>query len=106
MIFMKYNKLIRDKIPEIIKERGETVVTHIASDDEYLKKLCEKLQEEVKEYLEDNNTDELADILEVVHALCKTHNIDTEQLEVIRKKKAEKQGSFNDKIILDEWSVQ
>jgi predicted house-cleaning noncanonical NTP pyrophosphatase (MazG superfamily) len=112
---MKYNKLVRDKIPEIIKNSGTIPITHIASEEEYKQKLKAKLKEEVNEFLEDSNEEELTDILEVIYALCKVQNIDKEKLEQIRKNKAEKQGgktrrknkaekqgSFKNKIILDE----
>ena len=99
---MKYNKLVRDKIPQIIKQNGDTPVTHIADNNEYWKKLLEKLQEEVDEFVKDNNENELADILEVVYALGDLLNIDQPALETIRKQKAAKRGGFKDKIILDE----
>lgn len=99
---MKYNKLVRDKIPEIIKSRGSTPFTHIASEEEYSKKLREKLTEEVNEFLEEPNKEELADILEVIFALCDYHNITKEDLELARKEKNEKRGAFKEKIILDE----
>ncbi|HHD80159.1 MAG TPA: phosphoribosyl-ATP pyrophosphohydrolase [Campylobacterales bacterium] len=99
---MKYNKLVRDKIPEIIKNKGITPITHIASDEEYQQKLKAKLQEEVNEFLEDNSQEELADILEVIYALCNLYNFDKDKLEQLRKDKAEKRGKFKDKIILDE----
>lgn len=60
---MKYNKLIRDKIPEIIAAQGEQAITHVATPEEYAMKLKEKLGEEVAEYLKDGNAEELADIL-------------------------------------------
>jgi len=99
---MKYNKLVRDKIPEIIKSKGEVSITHIASDKEYREKLKAKLQEEVKEFIEDPNKEELADILEVIYALCDLYKIDKIKLEQFRKDKANKKGGFKDKIILDE----
>jgi len=99
---MKYNKLIRDKIPEIIKSNGLTPVTHIASPEEYEIKLKEKLQEEVNEFLREPNTNELADILEVVYALGNLYQTDEYQLEQIRKEKAKQRGIFIEKIILDE----
>ncbi|MBT7706701.1 nucleoside triphosphate pyrophosphohydrolase [archaeon] len=64
---MDYNKLVRDKIPEIIAGNGDTAATHIATDEEYRGKLREKLQEEVNEFLEELDNGELADILEVVY---------------------------------------
>lgn len=99
---MKYNKLVRDKIPEIIKRKGSIPITHIASDDKYWQKLKEKLQEEIDEFMKDSNEEELADILEVVYAICDYMKIDKKELELLRKKKAEERGGFKDKIILDE----
>lgn len=99
---MKYNKLVRDKIPNIIKNNGEIPITHIASDEEYWAKLREKLKEEVDEFLEENNKDELADILEVIDAICDFKKIDKTELEKVRKLKKEKRGGFKEKIILDE----
>lgn len=99
---MKYNKLVRDKIPEIIKQTGLIPVTHIASPKEYEIKLREKLQEEVNEFLKDSSTNELADILEVVYALSNLYQTNEYQLEAIRKEKANQKGIFIEKIILDE----
>lgn len=99
---MKYNKLIRDKIPDIILQKGGTPVTHIANEEEYYSKLKEKLLEETQEFLKDNNTDELADVLEVVYAIRDFKNISEIDLETLRKKKALERGAFKQKIILDE----
>jgi len=98
---MKYNKLVRDKIPEIIKQKGENPITHIANDEEYWEKLKEKLEEEVKEFLENSNQEELVDILEVIYAIQDFKKINKEKLENLRKKKAEERGRFKNKIILD-----
>jgi len=99
---MKYNKLVRDKIPEIIKSKGSAPITHIASNEEYWQKLKEKLVEEVKEFIESDNEEELADILEVLNAIFDYKKIDKVKLEVIRIEKANKRGGFKNKIILDE----
>lgn len=99
---MKYNKLVRDKIPKIIHEKKAVPITHIASDDEYWLKLKEKLQEEVNEFMKDSNTEELVDILEVINAICDFKKIDKKELELLRKKKVKEKGGFKDKIILDE----
>ena len=80
---MKYNKLVRDKIPEIIKRNNQIPKTHIADDIEYWEKLKEKLQEETSEFIKDNNEDELADILEILYAICDFKNIDKNHLEEI-----------------------
>jgi len=99
---MKYNKLIRDKIPQIIKEKGKTPIIHKASEEEYWQKLKEKLKEEAEEFYKDSNKEELADILEVINAICEFKNISKDNLENLRKNKAEQRGSFKEKIILDE----
>jgi len=99
---MKYNKLVRDKIPEIMKAKGENPIVHIASDEEYSKKLQDKLREEVAEFIGSSEPEELADIIEVVYAICDLKKIDKKQLEDIRIKKAEERGGFSKRIILDE----
>jgi len=99
---MRYNKLVRDKIPSIINNKGIFSITHIADDEEYWRKLKEKLQEEVDEFLKDENEEELADILEVIYAICDFKNINKEELELLRAKKYDEKGGFENKIILDE----
>ena len=99
---MKYNKLVRDKIPEIISLKGGSSISHIATDEEYGKKLKEKLSEEIAEFLKDGNPEELADILEVVYALGDTLGVTREELEIIRAKKEDERGAFRKKIVLDE----
>ncbi len=95
-------KLVRDRIPEIIKSKGKLVVIHKASEEEYKVKLREKLQEEVDEFLESEDEEELADILEVIEAICSFKKIDRRKLERKRLKKKEERGGFYKRIILDE----
>jgi len=99
---MKYNKLVRDKIPEIVKEKGQIPITHIANEGEYWKKLKEKLREEVDEFLVDSNEEELADIWEVIESICEFKKFDNKKIVDIKNKKKEKRGSFKKRIILDE----
>lgn len=99
---MKYDKLVRDKIPEIIRDNGDKPIIHQAGDKEYEDKLKQKLEEEVKEFLDSEAKEELADILEVIRALSQAKGLDFESIEKIREEKAGERGSFADKIILEE----
>lgn len=96
-----YNKLVRDKIPDIINNDNRIAVTRILDDEEYLLELNKKLQEEVKEYLEDNNTEELADIVEVIYGILNAKKVSIEEFENIRNAKKEKRGAFDKKIFLE-----
>ena len=97
-----YNKLVRDRIPEIIEASGNECKTAVLSDEEYLKMLDEKLDEELAEYHKDQNIEELADLLEVIYAATKARGYRIEQLEAVRTEKAAKRGAFDKKILLKE----
>lgn len=96
-----YNKLVRDKIPEIISYDGKKAVSHILSEEDYLAELDKKLMEEVKEYIKDKNLEEMADVLEVLYAICNARGYTIEELQTKRKEKAELRGSFQEKIFLE-----
>jgi len=95
-------KLVRDKIPERITKSGRVPVTHIAPDEEYKEGLKNKLQEEFKEFFESESDEEMADIMEVIYAICDYKKFNMKKLELLRKKKAEERGRFKKRIILDE----
>ncbi len=97
-----YNKLVRDNIPEIIRNNNETPIIKTLSNDEYLRELKSKLQEEVDEFLESNDIAELADILEVVDALSTANNSSLNEVMDIKIRKAKKNGKFENKIFLIE----
>ena len=99
---MKYNKLVRDRIIERILAKGEKATFHIADDVEYWTKLREKLQEEVAEFLNDENIEELADIAEVLEAIMAYKGFTREALALEKAKKAEERGGFEKRIVLDE----
>jgi predicted house-cleaning noncanonical NTP pyrophosphatase (MazG superfamily) len=97
---MNHGKLVRDKIPQIIRSKGQEPVIYTADTEEYCIRLRDKLREEVEEYLaSDNDREELADILEVLYALARQAGTDRQQLEKLRAAKAEKRGGFADRII-------
>lgn len=96
-----FNKLVRDRIPEIIEKDGRTCKTHILTDEEYIVALEEKLNEEVTEYQKDKNLEEMADVLEVLQAICIARGYTLEDLEKLRSKKANDRGGFSKKIFLE-----
>ena len=99
-----YQKLVRDKIPEIISSNSETPVTRILNDLEYKEELEKKLYEEYLEVLTstgENRIEELADMLEVMVSLAKLENKSLDDIITVAKKKNEKRGSFEDKIYLE-----
>ena len=96
-----YNKLVRDKIPEIIEADGRTCKKRILSENEYIAALEAKLNEEVAEYQQDKNLEEMADVLEVLQAICVARGYSLEDLECMRKKKADERGGFVDRIFLE-----
>lgn len=97
----EFNKLVRDKIPEKIERNGEIAKTRILNDDEYIKQLNIKLKEEVEEYLQDNNIEEIADIMEVLLAILKYNNVEYDEFEKIRISKVQKRGAFDERIFLE-----
>ena len=97
---IRYEKLVRDKIPQMIEEEGFIPNTCTLSEDEYIEALRVKLTEEVQEYLSDRNAEELADILEVVYALANAQGIPQDTLEQIRKAKADARGGFEKRLWL------
>lgn len=98
----KYHKLVRDRIPEIIESTGKACVIEILSDDEYLRMVDAKLDEELAEYHKDQNIEELADLMEVIYAATIARGYTLEQLEQVRAEKAAKRGGFERKILLKE----
>ena len=96
-----YNKLVRDKIPEIIEKNGQTCKVRKLDDDEYLSALNAKLKEETMEYLESGEVEELADLEEVIRALLYAKGVSFKRFEAIRKEKVEKRGAFKQKIFLE-----
>lgn len=96
----EFKKLVRDKIPDIIKQQGSTPCIEILSDNKYLLELDKKLTEEIEEYQENKELEELADILEVIYAICKARNYSIDELYKIKEEKFNKRGGFLGKVFL------
>lgn len=94
----EYNKLVRDKIPEILDAKGVVYEKRIATQEEYKTELIKKLREELEEFEVVGDVEELADIMEVIEALkLLPEYVDAEE---VRKKKKEERGGFEGRIIL------
>ena len=100
MKHIQYNKLVRDRILEIIESSGKTCKVEILSDEDYLSMIDAKLDEELTEYHKDQNIEELADLMEVIYAAAIARGYSIEQLEQVRAQKAKKRGGFEKKILL------
>lgn len=101
-----YNKLIRDNIPEIIKKNGQTAYISVLDDESYSAELRKKLIEETQEYLESEEPEELADILEVVEALANTRGKTLDEILEIKMQKAIKNGKFEKRLFLEKVENQ
>ena len=97
---IKYDKLIRDKIPEIIEQSGKKCIIEVMDNDTYIEYLDHKLNEELAEYQQEKSIEELADLLEVIYAVAVARGYSVEDLERIRVEKAEKRGAFEKRLIL------
>lgn len=95
-----YDKLVRDRIPEIIEGTGQRCEIRVLSDDDCIRKLDEKLNEELAEYQESKAIEELADLLEVIEATAKMRGCSWEALLDIKEQKRQKRGGFDQKILL------
>ena len=97
---IKFYKLVRDRIPEIIEASGKSCITSTLSNEDYLRMIDAKLDEELAEYHKDQNIEELADLLEVIYAATRAHGYSLAQLEAVRADKAAKCGAFDKKVLL------
>ena len=102
MAHITYNKLVRDRIPEIIQSTGKSCTIETLSSEDYLRMLDAKLDEELAEYHKDQNIEELADLMEVIHAATIARGYTLEDLERARAEKATKRGGFEKRILLKE----
>lgn len=97
----KYNKLVRDKIPDIICRRGEVAICHVADSKEYQKMLDKKVLEEFREFRKNRSIDELADLAEVLRAIANQRDWSWEEVEKMRRAKKRQRGGYRKRIILE-----
>ena len=102
MEIKRYDKLVRDRIPEIIAKTGQEAVTETVNREGALEYLAQKLREEAEEYFQSRDPEELADVLEVLYALAAETGLSWEALEALREKKADERGAFRKRIVLKE----
>lgn len=95
---MSKGKLVRDKIPQMITAEGKKPITKILEQEEYLVELDRKLNEEVAEYQADKSLEEMADVLEVLFAICEARGHSVEELMAVRDEKRERRGGFDQRI--------
>lgn len=105
-MIIKYNKLVRDLIPEIITASGKTCTTSVLADAEYLTMLDEKLDEELAEYQASKSMEELADLLEVIYAVAVARGSSISEVERIHQEKDEKRGGFEKRLLLTEVKME
>ena len=97
-----YNKLVRDKIPEVIDSHpGKTSKYRVLNDKEYLNELNKKVIEEANEFIEANSIEELGDLFEVLNAIIKLKGFKSEEIDKVMKEKVEKKGAFENKLFLE-----
>lgn len=104
MSIIRHDKLVRDRIPEIIEGAGKRCTTRILDHEAYIAALDKKLAEELAEYHADGSMEELADLLEVMMAVTAARGHDFSEVEALRRDKAANRGGFQQRIWLE--SVQ
>lgn len=98
----KYNKLVRDKIPQNIQLLGKKCKYYVLEEEKYKKELDKKLLEESNEFIADHSIEEMADLIEVIESIKKSHNLENEEIEKVRLEKKAKKGGFKEKLYLVE----
>ena len=96
----RYDKLVRDRIPQIIRDGGRDCRTRTLSQEEYVARLHDKLREELDEYLASGEMEELADLCEVIRAVAAARGSSMEEIEALRARKAQQRGGFGGRILL------
>lgn len=106
MSVITYNKLVRDRIPDIIQSEGNGCTVELLKDDLFLEMLDKKLDEELAEYHKDQTLEELADLWEVIRTVVVARGYTLEDLEQVRAEKEAKKGGFKHRILLQQVFVK
>ncbi len=97
-----YNKLVRDKIPNNINsQKGKRAIYRQMDNEEYLKELNRKVLEEAKEFIEANDVEELADVMEVIESIMKSKDITWDEVRKVQRAKRDLKGGFDSKLYLE-----
>ncbi len=95
-----YNKLVRDKIPELIEESGRIYHAKVLSDNEYFEALLDKIVEEIEEFRVSTNEEELADVFEALDCLVQFKDYEPLHIDYLKLIRREARGSFREKVLL------
>lgn len=95
-----YKKAIRDKIPEIIEAKGLRCEYKTLKDEEFLFYLDKKLEEEIREYYQTKDVEELADLLEVIYRILELRQVSLSEIQELRTKKNLERGAFSNNLFL------
>ncbi len=95
-----YDKLVRDRIPEIIEAEGKRCEVRVLDEVEYARRLDEKLAEELGEYRQSGDVEELIDLVEVVRAIVEARGIGWDEVERLRHRKRSERGGFEHRLLL------
>lgn len=98
---IRYDKLVRDRIPEIIEASGECCTVRVLGDEEYAQRLDQKLAEELAEYQESSDVEELVDLVELVRAIVSYRGMSWDELERMREHKYKERGGFGKRLLLE-----
>ena len=101
---ISHNKLVRDRIPEIIRSAGQQPVTRVLDQGDYQVALLEKLAEEAREARQapaEELPAELADVLEVLQAIANAHGLPWDQVvATAARKRTDRDRLYSDELLL------